>query len=701
MLNQGKNRFSSFLQKRINKNVSYNVKSISTDSTGNFWLLTEQGLTIIDSMGNILPKTEELFKKNKVLHDKKFYYLFKDSHNTKWICTNSGLFALFTDKSKFQVAELSGAIKQKKLVFTHVLELQSGKLIATTYGNGVFEVIISSGKIVLHPIPTKGENRKLYTTLFEDKSGNVFLARDNLEIQIYATQNGQFKYLQSIPFSPNITSFQEDPKSNKIWIGSSGGLYWLEGKNNLWELYEDSIFSSHYQVTLNGLLFDKTGKLWISTNRGLISYQSSNSCLSKINNSPINQFQSFDVTDGLQESEFNFWSYLETPDNRFAFGGTNGITIFSPEHIKPYEIHAKPTITEIEINGRNIQEVKGVHYIPLFKGDKDLLLLEPENRSFGFDFSAMDYGNPKACQFMYFLKGKHGKIIDSGNKDYVKYFDLSPGEYQFELYATNAEHVWNETPYKLNLKLKYFFYETSWFFTLVGIAIIASIYAIYRNRLEHIRKKHLLTELENTILRVQMNPHFIFNSLNSIRSYIMDQDVDKADDYLVDLSLLMRKILEIADKPSITIEQEVDLLKEYMNLEAIRFSKAFEYSFEIDKNLDTSKIHIPTMILQPFVENSIIHGFSRKKNDGRILIQFTQKGDYLLCSVKDNGVGRKATQNSTKGHTSKALEITQRRLNLIKNRTGKETLLEIVDLYDLNEDPRGTQVNITFPQILP
>jgi len=245
----------------------------------------------------------------------------------------------------------------------------------------------------------------------------------------------------------------------------------------------------------------------------------------------------------------------------------------------------------------------------------------------------------------------------------------------------------------------------------LGIAGI--VYLIYRNRVQQIQKeadfkrkeaeyKQLAAETETAVLRLQMNPHFIFNSMNSISSYLLQKDIETANDYLGRFAKLMRKILIVAEEPYLPLYDEIELLEQYMQAEAMRFEEKFQYQFIVADEIDTDEVLIPTMILQPFVENAIWHGISNKKGKGNIEIGFKLEPEKLICSISDNGIGRKAaSQNPNGSHESKAISITQRRLNLLvsEHNLAFQPSLAIEDLVNPQNQPIGTTVILTLPLI--
>jgi tetratricopeptide (TPR) repeat protein len=212
-----------------------------------------------------------------------------------------------------------------------------------------------------------------------------------------------------------------------------------------------------------------------------------------------------------------------------------------------------------------------------------------------------------------------------------------------------------------------------------------------------------LAEMEVKSLRSQMNPHFLFNSLNSIRNFIIKNESQLASDYLANFASLMRKILDAAQQSNVSLEEEIEMLKLYVGLEQMRFSNKFAYNIQVDESLDFANINIPTMVIQPFIENAIWHGLlSKESNDGVLNIQFKEidnNQDEILCIITDNGIGRKMSESMKsrlKKHTSKGINITLERLKRLAKMT-IENPIEIVDLYDEKGNATGTKVILHLP----
>jgi two-component system LytT family sensor kinase len=227
------------------------------------------------------------------------------------------------------------------------------------------------------------------------------------------------------------------------------------------------------------------------------------------------------------------------------------------------------------------------------------------------------------------------------------------------------------------------------------------------NAEEKIREKEIevlklnkdLATSQLTTLRAQMNPHFIFNALNSIQQYVLQGNVVEANKYLSKFSKLQREVLNNSDQDFISLEKEIEVLSLYLELEQLRFDGNFTYEIKTDTAIDDDEIKIPPMIVQPFVENSIWHGLMPKQEERWVHIRFELNNDDLLvCTVTDNGIGRDASarlkQNGHTQHKSKGLSLVYDRLNILRQQYGQAFEVNIKDLVDDNNVPVGTEVKL-------
>ncbi len=243
------------------------------------------------------------------------------------------------------------------------------------------------------------------------------------------------------------------------------------------------------------------------------------------------------------------------------------------------------------------------------------------------------------------------------------------------------------------------------YFMVIGSTleiIIFSLGLAYKIKQEYETRLALqfkVSQKEMSALRAQMNPHFIFNSLNSIQHLILNNDKVSALKYLSSFGKLARNVLESSNEALVTLTDEIETIRSYLELESLRFDNGFEYSIEIDKALDTDNIEVPLLLIQPFVENAIVHGLLPKKEGAKKLgLRFEKVGSVLTFEIDDNGVGRMARKGRDRSATferkSRGIEIAQKRLKMIHKDRRVKSSIEIIDKYDLGGNPSGTKIII-------
>ncbi|MEZ5002172.1 MAG: histidine kinase [Chitinophagales bacterium] len=208
-----------------------------------------------------------------------------------------------------------------------------------------------------------------------------------------------------------------------------------------------------------------------------------------------------------------------------------------------------------------------------------------------------------------------------------------------------------------------------------------------------------LADAEMNALRAQMNPHFLFNCLNSINSFIIKNEQELASEYLAKFSKLIRKVLSNSKESKITLSNELEALDLYIQMEQLRFNHKFQYVIEIDSEVETDYLEVPPLIIQPYVENCIWHGLMHKKDDmGMLKIKIFQENKVLVCIIEDNGIGRNAAEalksKSAEKNKSFGMSITKERLNYVNSKNSLEANVEVIDLYDDKQKPLGTKVMI-------
>ena len=259
----------------------------------------------------------------------------------------------------------------------------------------------------------------------------------------------------------------------------------------------------------------------------------------------------------------------------------------------------------------------------------------------------------------------------------------------------------NEAGDSLSIIIEPPFWQT-WWFQLSAVAILVLIgYWLVKRRIQTVRKeaelKHKISETEMMALRAQMNPHFIFNCLNSIDNLIQTDQKEKATTYLSKFAKLIRSILENSKQDIIPCWKDLDSLKLYLELEQLRWDNKFSYSLNIAPSIVQGDYKVPPMVIQPFVENAIHHGLLNKQDgDKQLRLDVSVENSYIKYVVEDNGVGRAKADQYRKlnkpGHSSLGMQITKERIHLFNN--SENGSVKIIDLYDGAEKPAGTRIEI-------
>jgi len=303
----------------------------------------------------------------------------------------------------------------------------------------------------------------------------------------------------------------------------------------------------------------------------------------------------------------------------------------------------------------------------------------------------------KAFQYYRQTKSLESKITKTFNLSYVNDLTL---RYETEKSANKLRVLSEENEF---VKTKLRKNQTSLFIGGFGLALLAVIFYILYRQYQLKNDKKLLT-LEQTMLRSQMNPHFLFNSLNSIKLYIINNEKKNAVHYLNKFSKLVRKILEASSLKEISLAEELETVELYMNIENIRFSNEISFNVSIDDDIDIHTIKIPSLILQPFLENALWHGLSSKEDEKKIDLHIGRgTGNFIDISITDNGIGREAAEIIKKSKVLKrksvGIEITKERLANFSKDYINTFDVNIIDLYDTENNPTGTQIILHIPTI--
>jgi hypothetical protein len=543
--------------------------------------------------------------------------------------------------------------------------------------------------------PVRLSNNKIWS-IYEDRQGNFWLSTNNGlnrippgfgTAKVYNHDPTDFNSISS----DRIFSVYQDSEGI-FWIGTmGGGLNRFDPETGKFKSYDekDGLPNNVVYATLD----DGQGNLWISTNWGLSKF-----------NKRIETFINYDSKDGLQSNEFNANAYFQSGKGEMFFGGMNGFNVFHPSEIVINEVSPRLAFTGFRI-------LNVLHRTDIKNGE--IIRLKSNENFFSIEFSALDYTNPYKNLYRYKLQNYDSDwILATASQRRAEYRKVDPGTYRFLVTGSNNDGIWNERGISLTLIIKPPWWS-SWIFRVsMLIFLVVLIWSIILLRIRMIRKKHdvekkmlaiekQVFELEQKALRLQMNPHFMFNSLNAIQNFVLANDTDKAVNYLAKFSHLMRMILANSTASLITLKDELRALTHYIDLEKLRFDDKFEYVINRDPSIDEEFIEIPPMLFQPYVENSIIHGLINSPRPG--LLEITLKKisrGTLMCVVQDNGIGRDkaiAIRNESGiKRQSKGMIITKERLEIFNKQNRQNFSVRVTDLKDENGEAAGTRVEFTI-----
>ncbi len=496
--------------------------------------------------------------------------------------------------------------------------------------------------------------------------------------------------------APNIVFTLHPGDDGTLWIGTySRGLYRYRNGEFRSIRKKDGLFDDVVYTILD----DGLGYFWMTSNKGIFRVRKRD--LDDFADVKIDRVvsQSYGVSDGMRSAECNGatqpagWKGI---DQTLHFPTVKGLASLKPGAMRANDT---PPLVRIDLALADNDTLDISAGAVLGSGVRRL-----EIRYVGINFFA-----PEKIRFRYILEGFDDQWIDADTRRRVYYTNIPPGDYIFRVKASNSEGIWNETGASLAVRLPPQLHETWWFRISGALVLAAGVVVFVRRREAAIkadeRKKQdiraQMLELESRALRARMNPHFIFNALNAVQESILDGKTEAACAYLSKFARLLRMILDHSGRSVVTLDQDLELLRLYVEIESLRFDREFNPVFDVAEGLLGGNYMIPPMLLQPFVENAIWHGLARKEGERRLLVSASQSGDTILLTVEDNGIGRSRSAELKRGmpdaHESKGVGLTQERIGALNAMRAAKAQLAIIDLTDDRGAAAGTRVELSLP----
>ncbi|CAG5081697.1 histidine kinase [Parvicella tangerina] len=512
-------------------------------------------------------------------------------------------------------------------------------------------------------ITEEGNKNHLYV-MFTD--GLVHFTKDKEEETMY--YDGK----------PILASAMHSDSSSGIWVGSNTGLI---------HRIQDGIITQTFDVGSNLLDIQGTDSLVYGlTNVGILRLD-----ISSGESTLINQY------DGLLEEEITK-IYIE--NDSLLIWGEHHLQKLPLTYDKTNPIAPRVSINQLSINEEPVKLSENI-------------LLGPDENNIEFQFNSLGIKSRKGQIYHFRIK----ELSDQWEQTsyaapFARYSQLSPGSYTFELKACNEDGVFSEVK-TFHFTIDKPMYQKWWFITAVVLVVLTTLFLLVRYRMSVLRKQNVLEKEKEslkkqtykskiTAIRAQMNPHFMFNALNTIQEFIVTNQGNVASEYLADFADLMRKYLDQSKEEEISLQEELETMEIYLRLENLRFDNQLDYKIDIKGDIDTYATTIPVMLLQPFVENAIKHGLLHKEGQKKLTISVFNSSNELTIEITDNGIGREASsrinQKKQRKHESFASSAIEERIQLINQTSPHKISIHFDDLMNQSQQPSGTKVTLTIKQ---
>lgn len=730
--NPNSKQFSSLNQEHGLTNN--HARTVCEDANGNYWIGTSGG-----GVSHYLGKQFTTYTEDDGLNGNFIYSVFRDSkgqlwignsrsgvsvfHQNKWTnfdATNgfdnvkvkaigeaNGRIILGTERNgvyAFDGKNFQALSDFKRMNIRSIITDKNGIAWISTRGDGIFSLSWTND---LPNIEQYGKKNGLLddwtTALHCDKWNRIWYGTENAGIGQIAKGKVGLRITETDGLSSNnIRSFCEDQSGN-LWIGTGGaGVCRIElysKKRTVQHLNgKEKLASSNIYL----LTIDEANNLIVGTEKGL-DYLYMNE------QRVIKEHRHFSDEEGFAGVETCTNAVFNDKDGSIWFGTINGLNHYNGSQRIRNTKAPIVNLLDIKLYYESIRLNEQFGAKGNWNNWKSIDLNYDQNH-ISFEFLGINQNAPNKVKYMWKLEGFDEKWSPISLERSILYSNLNPGNYTFYVKASNEEGVWSE-PVAFHFSIAPPYWKTWWFLLLCiagGVLLAGMIFFLMlqrskrkgREERQKLEMQNQIMELERKALRLQMNPHFIFNAFNSIQSLMGTDKEDEARYYLAKFSRLMRSILDNSSKTSITLHEEIETLENYLMIEQFCNGNRFDYSVRVDENVETSFILLPPMLIQPFVENAIKHGFKFGEDEadkrGELTIEFQEENDILTCIVRDNGIGRVRSaelndQSKETYHISKGLDVTKGRMTIIQKEKGTGEVT-IRDLYDKDGIPIGTEV---------
>lgn len=713
--------------------VSPNATTLFKDRSGAIWIGTDNGVVKYDPYLQGFHYTE-VHRETSTIYENDIYDVLHNPDDGLWYVSSRQQSAIYVlDSLNRRQARISTLPYTDP---TRIFRDRKGTIWVTTRFE-LFQMNPRTRKLTRVPTPPRREGRGgLIWAIAEDPKGRLWLGLSRDGLLIYDPHTNKF----TVPGPADgfdalrVIKIVIDRAGRYAWIGTDGnGFYECDLQSMKFRRLSESPYEE--LVAASALVQDNTGQVWIGTHHSLLRYNPVNRLIrayTVADGLPMNALEggiedrqgnlwfgagdrlvridprtdrvkTFDYRYGASKSPFGYCDFNISPSGELYAGGRRGFLRWRPEQLRDNQ--KAPTV--VVTNLRAARED-----IPAPTSEVDRIWLQYNENNFRIEFAALNFTLPDENLYQWKLQDYDKDWSPPSRLREAIYAHIPQGDYQLLVKAANNDGVWNPNPLVIRVQIFPAFWQTWWFRLLVLGAIGSLAYGFIRWRIQLARERERLqstfnqrlAEVEMSALRAQMNPHFVFNCLNSINRFILLNQPLVASQYLTKFARLIRLVLDNSKSEMISLEKELDTLRLYIEMESVRFEGRFQYTIDIDEAIDPGSMDIPPMLIQPYVENAIWHGLlHRKGNDGLLEIHIQLLENNLVIGIKDNGVGRAAAQalksKSASEHKSHGMNVTAERLKLLSNLYGRDIRAQVNDLLYRDGTPAGTEVVLTIPAL--
>lgn len=537
--------------------------------------------------------------------------------------------------------------------------------------NGKFTSIISA---------TKSSKFKRMNAIAEGKDHTLLLGAIN-GLWKYDKKKKELEYIgyKNKLLENRILNIKKFSDSLYVLATKGAGIIFYDYKNAFQINTKKGLFGDNvYSICVD------SPAIWVATNKGL------NKIIITQRKPFKYKLYGYTMLDGLPSNEIHTVKKFE---DQIWLATNKGLVFFYPDLINEKGAQLPLYINRILINDKDTAVSTSYN-------------LEYFQNNIKINFTGLGYKNAGKLKYRYKMIGLDTSWNYTKARE-VQYTTLPANSYTFILNVQNSAGGWSTNEVKVHFMIPLPFWKQWWF--ILGMVAIGCylMFMLIKYRLKRIQLRNekisdlnkTLTSLKLKALRAQMNPHFTFNVMNSIQHFIASNNGEAANRYLSRFSKLIRLILNNSERTVVPLADEIKALELYLDLEVMRFEERFEYRITVDKSIDIIEVEIPSMLIQPYVENSIKHGILNLSRKGIIKIEIEKQDNFIKCVIEDNGVGRTESYFRNKGNSHKSFgtSITQERLAAINALNNSQLSEKIIDLEDNEGNATGTRVEIYIP----